>query len=79
MVERLQCCATLSARFCVHPGGRILALSRYTAKGLEAIAQRPMDGIMLMPVDPRQFYPDPECTIPWKVGFSGRYGDPVKI
>jgi len=60
------------------PGGRILALSRYTANGLEAIAQRPMDGIMLMPVDPLQFYPDPERTTPWKVGFSGRYGDPRK-
>lgn len=60
------------------PNGRVLALSHYTAKGLEEIAQRPMDGVMLMPVDSRHFRPDQQKTQPWKIGFSGRYGDPRK-
>jgi len=60
------------------PGGRILALSSYTARNLEAIAGRPMEGVLLMPVDTTVFHPAPDRQIPWRIGFSGRYGDPRK-
>ena len=60
------------------PGGRILALSAYSARALEVIAGRPMEGVLLMPVDPTVFYPAPEKLQPWKVGFAGRYADPRK-
>jgi len=60
------------------PRGRILALSDYTARALEAIAGRPMDGVMRMPVNPEIFRPTPERLVPWRIGFAGRYGDPRK-
>jgi glycosyltransferase involved in cell wall biosynthesis len=60
------------------PHGRILALSSYTASALEAIAGRPMDGVLRMPVNPAIFHPVPACTRPWRLGFTGRYGDPRK-
>jgi glycosyltransferase involved in cell wall biosynthesis len=60
------------------PGGRILALSPYTSRALATIAGRPMDGVLLMPVDPSVFFPAPERLQPWKVGFAGRYADPRK-
>jgi glycosyltransferase involved in cell wall biosynthesis len=60
------------------PHGRILALSGYTSRSLAEIAQRPMDGVMLMPVDSTTFHPVPHERVPWTVGFSGRYGDPRK-
>lgn len=60
------------------PGGRVLALSPYTSRALESIAGRPMDGVLLMPVDPSIFSPAPERVQPWKVGFAGRYADPRK-
>ena len=60
------------------PRGRILALSGYTAAALEAIAHRPMDGVMRMPVNPAIFRPAPERLVPWRIGFAGRYGDPRK-
>jgi glycosyltransferase involved in cell wall biosynthesis len=60
------------------PRGRILALSAYTATALEAIAGRPMDGVMRMPVNPDVFRPAPERLVPWRIGFAGRYGDPRK-
>ena len=60
------------------PGGRILALSPYTSRALETIAGRPMEGVLLMPVDPSVFFPAPELLQPWKVGFAGRYADPRK-
>lgn len=60
------------------PQGRILALSGYTSRSLAEIAQRPMDGVMLMPVDPSIFHPVPHERVPWTVGFAGRYGDPRK-
>jgi glycosyltransferase involved in cell wall biosynthesis len=60
------------------PGGRILALSSYTSRALQTIAGRPMDGVLLMPVDPSIFFPAPERLQPWKVGFAGRYADPRK-
>lgn len=60
------------------PHGRILALSDYTFRELAVIAERPMDGVMLMPIDPAIFYPVPQERIPWTIGFSGRYSDPRK-
>jgi glycosyltransferase involved in cell wall biosynthesis len=60
------------------PGGRILALSRYTARALEAIAGRPMEGVLVMPVNSSIYSPAPERQEPWRLGFSGRYGDPRK-
>ena len=60
------------------PEGRILALSPYTSRALEAIAGRPMAGVLLMPVDRSIFSPAPDCVQPWKVGFAGRYADPRK-
>ncbi|MCP9833671.1 MULTISPECIES: glycosyltransferase family 4 protein [unclassified Cyanobium] len=60
------------------PRGRILALSGYTATALAAIARRPMDGVMRMPVNPAIFHPAPERLVPWRIGFAGRYADPRK-
>ncbi|MFM7268618.1 MAG: glycosyltransferase family 4 protein [Cyanobium sp.] len=60
------------------PQGRVMALSGYTARALEAIAGRPMDDILRMPVDPLHFHPDPAATVPWRIGFTGRFGDPRK-
>ena len=60
------------------PRGLILALSGYTARALEALAHRPMDGVMRMPVNPAVFRPAPERLVPWRIGLAGRYGDPRK-
>ncbi len=60
------------------PRGRILALSSYTASALESIAGRPMDGVLRMPVNPSLFHPASGRTVPWRVGFAGRYADPRK-
>jgi len=60
------------------PHGRVMALSSYTARALETIAGRPMDAILRMPVDPTHFHPDPATTVPWRLGFTGRFGDPRK-
>ncbi len=60
------------------PGGRILALSAYTASCLEGIADRPIEGVLLMPVDTTLFRPLRQRQTPWRIGFSGRYGDPRK-
>jgi glycosyltransferase involved in cell wall biosynthesis len=60
------------------PGARILALSSYTASELEAIAGRPMEGVLLMPVDTQRYRPDPSRTRPWRLGFCGRWLDPRK-
>jgi len=60
------------------PGGRVLALSPYTAEALAALAGRPMEGVLLMPIDPALFHPDDGAVVPWRLGFAGRYGDPRK-
>lgn len=60
------------------PEGRILALSQYTADALAAVARRPMDAVMLMPVDSAAFRPEPAAVVPWRIGFTGRFGDPRK-
>lgn len=58
--------------------GRVLALSPYTAEALAALAGRPMEGVMLMPIDPTLFHAEEERVVPWRIGFAGRYGDPRK-
>jgi glycosyltransferase involved in cell wall biosynthesis len=58
--------------------GKILALSHYTSKELEKISKKSIDDVMLMPVDEHIFTRDTLKTIPWRVGFSGRYCDPRK-
>jgi len=60
------------------PEGRILALSPYTADALAEVAQRPMDAVLLMPVQSGIFFPNPDALVPWRIGFAGRYGDPRK-
>jgi glycosyltransferase involved in cell wall biosynthesis len=60
------------------PAGRVLALSPYTASALATLAGRPMEGVLLMPIDPAVFHPDPSAVVPWRLGFAGRYGDPRK-
>ncbi len=68
----------LERRILQAPGGRILTISHYTAGALVAIAGRPMDGVLILPVEARLFHPDPARVIPWRIGFSGRYLDPRK-
>jgi len=60
------------------PEGKILALSPYTANALAEVAQRPMDAVLLMPVQSGIFFPNPDAVLPWRIGFAGRYGDPRK-
>lgn len=60
------------------PQGRVMALSGYTARALEVIAGRPMDAVLVMPVNTAVFHPDPAATVPWRLGFTGRFGDPRK-
>ena len=60
------------------PGGRVMALSHYTARALEGIAGRPMDDVLTMPVDTATFQPAPQTVAPWRLGFTGRFGDPRK-
>jgi glycosyltransferase involved in cell wall biosynthesis len=70
--------ARLERRILRAPGGRVLCISHYTARALEAIAGRPMDGVLIRPVDRGPFQPLPERVRPWTIGFSGRYSDPRK-
>lgn len=60
------------------PQGRVMALSHYTARALERISGRPMDAVLVMPVNTAIFHPLAEATVPWRLGFTGRYGDPRK-
>jgi glycosyltransferase involved in cell wall biosynthesis len=60
------------------PGGRILCISHYTARALERIAGRAMDGVLIRPVDGGPFQPKAARLRPWTIGFSGRYSDPRK-
>lgn len=68
----------LERRILRAPGGRILTISHYTARALAAIAGRPMDGVLILPVETHRFHPLPARVVPWRVGFSGRYLDPRK-
>ena len=59
--------------------GTILPLSRYTGRGLDAAARRPVVHAPLpMPVDPERFFPDHSRHVPARIGFVGRYLDPRK-
>ena len=58
--------------------GRILTISRHTAKELEELSGRPTAGVLYLPPDPALFRPDPSVREPWRIGFAGRYGDPRK-
>ena len=60
------------------PQGRILTISRHTARELERIAGRAPAGVLYLPPDARWFHPAPERRVPWRLGFSGRYSDPRK-
>lgn len=37
-----------------------------------------MDGVLTMPVDTATFQPAPQAVVPWRLGFTGRFGDPRK-
>lgn len=58
--------------------GRILTLSSYTSKELKKISGREMNGTMLLPIDGKVYTVSNDRTIPWRIGFSGRYCDPRK-
>lgn len=58
--------------------GNFLTLSSYTLKELKKISGRKMESTMLLPVNDQIFTVNYKRTIPWRVGFSGRYCDPRK-
>lgn len=68
----------LEARILRSGVGKVLSLSNYTAKQFRLISNKSLDDIMIMPVSTDIYYPAPEKTIPWRVGFSGRFNDPRK-
>lgn len=68
----------LEKRILRSPQGIVLALSHYTSNELQAISDKPIDDVMLMPVNENIFTRDITKTKPWKIGFSGRYCDPRK-
>ena len=67
----------LERRILRSPQGRILSISHHTERALAALAGRPLHGVMRLPVA-GCFTPKPESVRPWRLGFSGRYGDPRK-
>ena len=58
--------------------GEILCLSKYTSKEFDQLANKKNRSVMYMPVNTKLFKPDYRKTIPWRIGFSGRYCDPRK-
>jgi glycosyltransferase involved in cell wall biosynthesis len=60
------------------PKGQILCLSNYTLKEINHLSPAQKSGLLYMPVDTSLFKPDSKMTIPWRIGFSGRYCDPRK-
>lgn len=59
--------------------GSILALSEYTRRTLDRIADAPVTaGVLPMPVDADFFSARPEAVVPGRIGFSGRLDDPRK-
>lgn len=60
------------------PQGRLLTISRNTAREFEQIANRPVAGVLYAPPDPKLFRPALSARVPWRIGFSGRYSDPRK-
>jgi len=68
----------LEKRILCDKDGIILSLSKYSSKEFERISGAKMDNVMIMPVNTDVFYPKKEMTVPWRIGFSGRYCDPRK-
>jgi len=59
--------------------GTILALSEYTRKRINTLAQNDVaHGVLSMPVDLARFYPAAGDVIPGRIGFVGRVADPRK-
>jgi len=59
--------------------GDILALSAYTQRTLDQIAQAPVvKGVLPQPVDTEFFSPKPEVQVRGRIGFSARLSDPRK-
>ncbi len=60
-------------------GGRIVALSEYTAAMLESRAGRPLySAVLPVPVDTAVFTPRPDARVAGRIGFAGRFNDPRK-
>lgn len=68
----------LEKRILSDEDGIILSLSKYSLKEFERISKTKTGDIMIMPVNTDNFFPKQEKTIPWRIGFSGRYCDPRK-
>jgi glycosyltransferase involved in cell wall biosynthesis len=60
------------------PYGKILCLSQYTSRELDKVSQGPSRSVLYMPVQTSLFKPNSDRTVPWRIGFSGRYMDPRK-
>lgn len=58
--------------------GIILSLSKYSLKEFERVSKIKTGNVMIMPVNTDTFFPKLDKTIPWRIGFSGRYCDPRK-
>jgi asparagine synthase (glutamine-hydrolysing) len=59
--------------------GKIVALSHYTKRVLEEIAEEPIvNAVLPMPVDTTFWTPKPESRVTGRVGFCGRLSDPRK-
>jgi asparagine synthase (glutamine-hydrolysing) len=60
-------------------GGRVLALSEYTARMLQLRAGTALPRVLLpMPVDLDLFTPAPQARVSGRIGFAGRFNDPRK-
>jgi glycosyltransferase involved in cell wall biosynthesis len=68
----------LEKRILCDKDGSILSLSKYSSMEFERLSGVKMENIMIMPVNTEVFFPKTEKTIPWRIGFSGRYCDPRK-
>jgi asparagine synthase (glutamine-hydrolysing) len=59
--------------------GKIVALSQYTKRVLEGVAEEPIvSAVLSMPVDTTFWTPRPESRVAGRVGFCGRLNDPRK-
>jgi asparagine synthase (glutamine-hydrolysing) len=60
-------------------GGRVVALSEYTARQLQNRAGAAVAGALLpVPVELDLFTPAPQARVPGRIGFAGRFNDPRK-
>jgi glycosyltransferase involved in cell wall biosynthesis len=72
------CLRRIEQQILSSPYADILSLSNYTAKELTRLSKKELTGVMYMPIDTSLFFVDQNKTIPWRIGFSGRYCDPRK-